>query len=230
MKKFVLAGRECACLVPEGGGWELSVAVLCGWDLEAQMSQLAMKLPDMLLFWSDIDGDRDFTPWPEAGIWEGEKFTGGAARYLSFLTGTALPYLEEKFSASPDPARRALLGYSLGGLFALWAMGKGAPFGVFCSLSGSLWYEGFSEYLETASLKGTERVYLSLGDREEFGGPPRMRAVGDKTRQAHAELSRRLPEVCLEWNKGGHGKGVTARWKKALLWAAARITEGETNS
>lgn len=229
MKKFVLAGRECACLVPESGGKKLPAAVLCGWDLEACMPRLAAELPDMLLFWTDIDGSRDFTPWPEAGIWEGEEFTGEAAGYLSFLTDAALPYLEEKFSASPDPARRALLGYSLGGLFTLWAMGKCAPFGAFCSLSGSLWYEGFAEYLQNAPLKGTERVYLSLGDREEFGGPPRMRAVGDRTRQAHAELSKRLPEVFLEWNKGGHGKGVTTRWKKALLWAAARIAEGETN-
>lgn len=227
VKKFTLEGRECACFAPDSAGEGLPLAVLCGWGLEDQIPALAEGLPELLLFWNEPDGGRDFTPWPVPPIWEGEKFTGEGGKYLSFLTETALPYLEREFGASTDPACRALLGYSLGGLFSLWAMGKGAGFSAFASLSGSTWYEGFSEYLRAAPLRGTEAVYLSLGDREEFGGPPRMRAVGDCTREIYGELSARLPDVTLEWNKGGHGKGVQGRWRKALEWAARRIAPPE---
>ena len=61
-------------------------------------------------------------------------------------------------------------------------------------------------------------VYLSLGDREEFGGPPLLRTVGDCTRRAHAFYKEKGLDTTLEWNKGGHGKGVDTRWKKALRW------------
>ena len=71
-----------------------------------------------------------------------------------------------------------------------------------------------------------ESIYLSLGDREELGGPPLLRTVGDCTRQAY-EFYRSLElDTVLEWNKGGHGKGVEDRWKKALAWAAARVAHG----
>ncbi len=221
-----LEGRPYACFVPDSLEHERPLAVLCGWDMADKLPDLAENLPAALLFWTEADGAREFTPWPEPGVWAGEDFTGQAAEYLSFLTGTALPWLEETFGASSDPNRRVLLGYSLGGLFALWAMCRNAPFGAYASLSGSLWYEEFLECLGSAPLEGTERVYLSLGDREEFGGPPRMRAVGDCTRRAFRELSARLEDVTLEWNKGGHGKGVQNRWKRALGWWAERIAGG----
>lgn len=71
---------------------------------------------------------------------------------------------------------------------------------------------------------GTE-FYLSLGDREEFGGPPLLRTVGERTREAVSILSGKGFAVTMEWNRGGHGKGVDARWKKALHWAGGRLTQ-----
>lgn len=223
---FEIENRRCSCFAPESPAGDLPVCLLCGWEMETVVTALAPELPDLLLGWTDIDGGRDFTPWPVPPVWEGEAFTGGAAAYLAFLTDRFLPRLEAAGGAA-SPSRRALLGYSLGGLFSLWAMGQGAAFEAFGSLSGSVWYEGFLAYLQSAPLKGTERVYLSLGDREEFGGPPRMRAVGECTRNTYRDLSQRLSDVTLEWNKGGHGKGVRGRWKKALLWAAGRSGEEE---
>ena len=72
-----------------------------------------------------------------------------------------------------------------------------------------------------------EKIYLSLGDREEFGGPPLLRTVGDCTRRAHAFYKEKGLDTVLEWNKGGHGKGVDARWKKALAWMCRAVDEKE---
>lgn len=226
--RFVLEGRSCACFKPEGSFERLPAVFLCGWGMEEKLPVLARDLPPLLLFSAEADGGRDFTPWPVPAVWEGEEFTGEAAGYLRFLTEDARPFLIRRFGMDPRPERSALLGYSLGGLFALWAMGQTGAFGLFGSLSGSVWYEGFSEYLRAHPPRGTERVYLSLGDREEFGGPPRMRAVGGRTREAAAFYRDRLSDAVLEWNRGGHGKGVESRWKKALRWAASRLEEGWT--
>ena len=147
---------------------------------------------------------------------------------LKFLTDTALPYLEERFGAPTEPENCALLGYSLGGLFALWALTKTGKFGAGASLSGSLWYPQFLKYLENCPPKRDTAIYLSLGDREPLGGPPVMRTVGDCTEKAKEILSNHGCKVFFEWNQGGHGKGVTKRWQRAvrrLLTMMAKTVE-----
>ena len=95
------------------------------------------------------------------------------------------------------------------------------------SLSGSLWYPGWLDYMEQHPPRPGEKIYLSLGDREEFGGPPLLRTVGDCTRRAHAFYKEKGLDTVLEWNKGGHGKGVDGRWKKALAWMCRAVDEKE---
>ena len=215
-------GRSCACFSPEGEG-PFPLLVLCGWHMEEKLPKFAAQLPPTLLFFAQADGDRDFTPWPAEGVREGEAFTGEAEGYLRFLTETALPRLEKEYQASPLPAHRAILGYSLGGLFALWAQTQGEWFQTAGSLSGSLWYPGWLDYSKAHPPRPWEKIYLSLGDREEFGGPPLLRTVGNCTRAAYTYYKEKGLDTLLEWNKGGHGKGVDARWEKALAWVVPRL-------
>lgn len=118
--RFCLAGRRCACFVPADG--VRGTAFLCGWNMEPMLPAIAEALPHTLLFFAEADGGRDFTPWPAPPVRPGDAFSGGGADYMRFLTETAAPYLRAQYRAPADPARRAVLGYSLGGLFALWAL------------------------------------------------------------------------------------------------------------
>ena len=226
LHRFSLEGRPCACFAPQKEG-PLPLLVLCGWGMEEKLPSLSQELPPALLFFARAEGDRDFTPWPAPGVREGEAFTGEAGAYLEFLTKAALPCLERGFGASPRPEGRGILGYSLGGLFALWAQAQSGAFQAAGSLSGSLWYPGWLDYMEQHPPRPGEKIYLSLGDREEFGGPPLLRTVGDCTRRAHAFYKEKGLDTVLEWNKGGHGKGVDARWKKALAWMCRAVDEKE---
>ncbi len=137
LHRFSLEGRPCACFAPQEEG-PLPLLVLCGWGMEEKLPSLSQELPPALLFFARAEGDRDFTPWPAPGVREGETFTGEAGAYLEFLTEAALPYLERGFGASPRPEGRGILGYSLGGLFALWAQAQSGAFQTAGSLSGSL--------------------------------------------------------------------------------------------
>lgn len=133
MQIIRMGSRVCRLYVPEGPGpWPL--AVVCGGGLET----LAEGRPRAVLLGLEAEGGRDFTPWPAPGLGE-TAFTGQAGRYLEELLGRALP---EAARHAPLSGRRAILGYSLGGLFALWALLEGAPFARAASLSGSLWYDG----------------------------------------------------------------------------------------
>lgn len=226
LHRFSLEGRPCACFAPQEEG-PLPLLVLCGWGMEEKLPSLSQELPPALLFFARAEGDRDFTPWPAPGVREGEAFTGEAGAYLEFLTEAALPYLEREYGASPRPEGRGILGYSLGGLFALWAPGPERSLsdgGVPVRLPVVPGLDGLHG---TAPARPGEKIYLSLGDREEFGGPPLLRTVGDCTRLAHAFYKEKGLDTVLEWNKGGHGKGVDGRWKKALAWMCRAVDEKE---
>ena len=228
LERFTLEGRPCAALVPAGEGpWP--VAVLCGGELGDRLAGFGPAAPGLLLFSAAGDWERDYTPWPAPSLEGRAPFTGEAGDHLRFLTGTALPALAGRYPVRREPEANALLGYSLGGLFAFWASCAAGAFGLFGSLSGSLWYDGWPDYLRTHPPGAGTRFYLSLGRAEEHGGPPRMRTVGDRTRWTLEYLTRRLgPEaVTMEWNRGGHFTGVPTRWTRALAWAAARMDAGE---
>ena len=108
-------------------------------------------------------------------------------------------------------------GYSLAGLFALWAATQNdALYGV-AAASPSVWFPGWQEH-EAARPIQTQRVYLSLGDREEHTKNQTMASVGDNIRALHSALTQRGKDCKLEWNAGGHFKDADLRTAKAFAW------------
>ncbi len=126
------------------------------------------------------DWNDSLTPWPAAGVRPGAAdFGGKAAETLAELTGAVIPAVEAAHGFSP--AHRAICGYSLGGLFALYAfVSEASTFSACACLSGSVWYEGWVEYLRRHCPDGAKRyAYLSIGRKERRAGPPIMRSVQD---------------------------------------------------
>ena len=69
-----------------------------------------------------------------------------------------------------------------------------------------------------------QRVYLSLGDKEEHTKNAVMAAVGDNIRTLHSRLIERGADCTLEWNSGGHFKDADLRTAKAFRWAMEEST------
>lgn len=221
LERFSAKGRCCSVWIPQGEGL-FPAAVLCGAEPEELFPRLAQEVPDILLLNAEAEWERDFTPWPTPGLPGRKPFSGKAEAYLEFLADTLLPLAEDRFPMKKEAGSTALMGYSLAGLFALWALFQTQRFRLFASLSGSLWYDGLAQYWrEHSPADSRARLYLSLGKTEEGGGSEQMRSVGDCTRSAAADLSARLgpTHVTLEWNRGGHFTGIPNRWRKALIWA-----------
>ena len=57
-------------------------------------------------------------------------------------------------------------GYSMAGLFSLWAAYQTDAFASVAAASPSIWFPDFLQYMKEHGIR-TESVYLSLGDREE---------------------------------------------------------------
>ena len=164
------------------------------------------------------DWDRDLSPWPAEGVFRGQRFTGGGEDYLERFTGELIPALEGKLPRMPR--RRILAGYSLAGLFSLWAAYRCDRFDAIASVSGSLWYDGFLDFMrENAVSTSVKGIYLSLGDREKNAKNPRMAKVEETTGEAAALLRERtgLP-VPFELNPGGHFRDVPERIARALVY------------
>ena len=162
-----------------------------------------------------VDWDRDLSPWPAEKVFrDGADFSGGAETFLQVLLQNILPATEENLS----PAWRGIFGYSLAGLFSLWAMTKTDAFQRCASVSGSLWFDGFTDYLSTHPLLGRPaRVYLSLGDREDKAKNPRMQRVRIATETAKQIIAAQGIPCAFELNPGGHFQDPAERQKKAIL-------------
>lgn len=170
---------------------------------------------------SGVDWNRELSPWAGPEVFRGGgAFGGEAGAFLAALTGRILPRAEAALGKTPS--WRGIAGYSLAGLFALWALQQTSCFQRAASCSGSLWYDGYLEYLKSHPLgDGLEQVYLSLGDREKRTKNPRMAAVEDCTLQAAAWLEGQGIPVVFQWNAGGHFQEVPGRIARGIAALAA---------
>lgn len=164
--------------------------------------------------------NRDFTPWEAPALSKQQSpFEGGAKQYLSCLTDELMPELEKKYPI--DRQRNTLLGYSLGGLVSLYALYHTSAFYQVASLSGSLWFEGWIDFMRCHCPRRTDaKVYLSLGSTEARSKNSRLAQVDVCTAQTKSLLQQQLWEgrVTFEWNRGGHFSGIPRRFIRALEW------------
>lgn len=145
---------------------------------------------------------------------------GDAEETLAYIENVLLPWMRRVYGDMPC----VLGGYSLGGLFALWAAYRTENFDGICAVSPSLWIKGWDAYAE-GRVACADAVYLSLGDKEERARNVRMAAVGDCVRRQANRLTRQFAEgkTVFEWNRGGHFDDEPGRMARGLAWTAERV-------
>ena len=153
------------------------------------------------------DWNTDLSPWPAPAVFGKEGFGNGAGDTLA-----------EVLKNCTDQKKTYIVGgYSLAGLFALWAAYQTDVFRGVAAASPSVWFPGFPEYMQGRTIH-SDSVYLSLGDREEKTRNPVMAAVGDRIREAHELLKNQGINTILEWNQGNHFKDADIRTARAFAW------------
>jgi len=151
--------------------------------------------------------NKDLSPWKAKAAFGKEDFGGGAEETLQEVE----KYTQEKGK------KYYIGGYSLAGLFALWAVCRSDDFcGAACA-SPSVWFPGFLDYVKKEKIR-TEKVYLSLGDKEEKTRNALMSQVGDCIREIHQDLGKKGVKCQLEWNPGNHFREAGIRMGKGFGW------------
>jgi len=202
-------------VMPQGGasaGKRLPVAYCTDWFVLADYLRSLPKLMDMgrltepFMMVGISEGgtqrdwamarNRDFTPARPTDAYSKEKIyapalekAGGAARFVTFLKDELIPLVEAKFPA--DPARRAFVSYSLGGLLGTHLLHKEPyVFQYYLLGSPSLWFNEF-------------------GLAAEFGGVPAddLRSIKKvcRCRHSRATPSGALGARCLDLEERAAG-------------------------
>ena len=147
------------------------------------------------------------TPWSAPALRPGEKGFGGRA-------DETLALLAEAFDAAPGP--HAVCGYSLGGLFALYAFVREPRLAACACLSGSVWYEGWVDWLRANAPDCAGRyAYFSVGKKEKRAGLPFRHVEEDLA--ACTEIFRAHGcRVDVALGPGSHMQHVTERLAAGL--------------
>ena len=149
----------------------------------------------------------DLSPWKAPAVFGKEDFGEGAGETLAKI-----------LKLCADEGKKYYIGgYSLAGLFALWASYQTDIFKGVAAASPSVWFPGFADYMKGNEIR-TGAVYLSLGDREEKARNPVMATVGDRMREAYSLLREQKTDCVIEWNEGNHFKDADIRTAKAFAW------------
>ena len=162
--------------------------------------------------WNDA-----LSPWKSPAVWGKQGFGGNAADTLRFLTEQIIPTLKQRFHL-PENVKIILGGYSLAGLFALWASTQTDLFYGIAAASPSVWFPEWMKFEQQHPIQA-QHIYLSLGNKEERTKNAIMAVVGDNIRTLHSRLIERGADCTLEWNSGGHFKNADLRTAKAFRWA-----------
>ena len=180
--------------------------------------------------------EENFSPWCAPRVFaKGPNFGDGAQKTLDTLINHVIPWTESELT--DPPAYRALVGYSLAGLFSLWAgvsqqvtcgcqAGAATPqsastFQRIGAVSGSFWFPGLLDYVDqqlSGGVVGLTHAYLSLGDREARTPNPQIMHVRENAELLASKLQNAGIISTFELNRGNHFQNVEGRMQKALDW------------
>ena len=186
-------------------------------DQTVGLGMLSEKYGVSIVVIGDVDWNDDLTPWPAEGVFRKSKLFGGhATLFLDKLTREIIPATEKRLGI--EEAERAILGVSLSGLFAVWSAFNTDAFTNIISISGSLWYDGFVDWMEeNTPSPGIKKVCMLLGEKEKYAKDKRMATVEERTTAAADFLKEKSrASVMFELVEGTHFSPILPRLERAF--------------
>lgn len=165
-----------------------------------------------------MEWNHDIAPWDSPPTFKNaDPCTGGADNYLRLLTEEIIPAAEKELGSVPR--WRGIAGYSLAGLFALYAIYQTDLFSRVGSMSGSLWFPGMKEYIFSHEPKRwPDRMYFSLGDKESKTKNPILHTVRENTKEICPYYLRRGIGTVFQLTPGNHFVQSVERTAAGIAW------------
>lgn len=222
-KKFVKDSRKCKVTIYEKTDKPAPLVYINSYDEKAEtLLEMCEELETRdfnLVALTEMDWDSVLSPWPEATniVGEGDNFEGMADDYLNFILKIVVPFAEEKIQGQITES--ILVGYSLAGLFSLYAMYQTQIFKKIASISGSVWYPRFIDYVrKNRHFNSPEAIYLSIGDKESKTKNNYLKTTEFITRELYNLYSGIGIDCEFELNPGSHFTDPEERIAKGIKW------------
>lgn len=219
----IIGGKRCFLYENDGADIFLIQAVgeheIEALDREVEcIKELSSGMPFSFAAFLIEDWNNQLSPWEAPAVFGKDDFGADAAETLDFVTGILLPTLTQTYGQG----RRMdyyLGGYSLSGLFALWASYQTDALSGIAAVSPSVWFPGWDTYM-LSYFSRTQKIYLSMGEKEEKTKNKTMSIVGDRIRKQYEFLCKddHVQACLLEWNPGNHFTDTETRMAKGFAW------------
>ena len=180
---------------------------------EEFVSSFPLSFPDTVFVSIKVeDWNRYLSPYrAENPFRKGDYFSGDADTLLSSIINDLIPMVENK----EKKGERYLIGYSMGGLFSLYSSTLSSLWKGIGSVSGSLWYGGFDDYIENNKIH-CDKIYLSLGRKEKESRNKVLKTVEEKTTCIYETIFKEGKKCTLVLNEGGHFQDEEKRIRDAI--------------
>jgi len=202
------------------GGVEAPLVVLLNFDKSGEEIADLVKNNGKEFNLIEVTGLRwqdELSPWRHLPVFHGDPgYRGEGFAFLRTLAYVMVPEAVHQFGLKP--ASMAIAGYSLAGMFALYAGTRSEAFDALLSVSGSLWFDGFVEFVKEQGVsKKAHYVYLSLGENEPVTKNKVLSTVGTKTEELRDYYLSQEIKTDFVWNQGGHFNDESKRIASAIL-------------
>lgn len=218
----ILGGKTCTLHI-EDNAKVLLLQPVDGHDREELEQQIKYieehtKIPFIHVAIHISKWNDELTPWPASPVFGKIPFGEGAHDTLLYIKEQLLAELYAQFCLAENDITVFLGGYSLAGLFSLWAAYQPLSlFGGIVAASPSAWYTGWLTYAES-HIPQVKHAYLSLGDKEEKTKTKIMSTISKDILQQEELLKQRNINCKMEWNEGNHFQDNGIRTAKGFVW------------
>ena len=190
--------------------------------LDAEAGQIAelSSVPFVLATIELEDWMIDLMPWSDSNVSRDPEAGKHGQDTLEYVLLSLIPELKKRYGPLPI----ILGGYSLGGLFALWASSQSDSFKAVAAASPSVWIKDWIPFAKK-HVPMADTVYLSLGDQEEHVKNQAIARVGDCLRTQYRLLQEQIGanNCTLFWEQGGHFNDNEGRLARAFAWCMERL-------
>lgn len=185
-------------------------------DLYDGIESLSVQYGVSVVIIKEVNWNDDMTPWKADGVFKKAKpFGGKAPVFLDKLTKQIIPEKEKELGI--DNAERTIVGVSLSGLFSVWSVFNTDAFTNIISISGSLWYDGFIDWMKDKTLSPSiKKVCMLLGEKEKNAGDKRMATVEVRTQTAAEIMRKNNVSVAFELVEGTHFSPIMPRLERGF--------------
>ena len=226
VKEFTIKNKIINIYCRKNYSKELPVVILNTFENEYKEILKNCKNIDckefILVSISNLDWNNEMTPWYSKKINKyGEEFLGKADEYIQVLLDEIIleikKYIEENLKVKIK--NYTIAGYSLAGLFAIYASYKTNIFSKIVSASGSLWFPKFVDFVKENKISSNvEKIYFSLGNKESKVKNQILANVEKNTKEIEEIYKKQGIKTIYEENEGNHFKDASLRMAKGIKW------------